>query len=56
METPGQYNITGYQDFGTTLREQKRAALLNCVPFSTRCQLIAIASDIVNPSLNLWKI
>ena len=28
METSG----TGYQDFGTTLREQKRAALLNCVP------------------------
>ena len=32
METPGHYNITGYQDFGSTLREQKRAALLNCVP------------------------
>jgi hypothetical protein len=31
METPNN-NITGYQDFGTTLREQKHAALLNCVP------------------------
>ena len=34
METPGNY-ITGYQDFGTLLREQKRAALLNCVPILT---------------------
>ena len=32
METPGHYNITGYQDFGTTLREQKHAALISCVP------------------------
>ena len=35
METPGHYNITGYQDFGTTLREQKHAALVNCVPVLT---------------------
>lgn len=32
METPGNYHITGYQDFGSTLREQKYAALVNCVP------------------------
>lgn len=35
METPGNYSIShinGYQDFGLTLREQKHAALLNCVP------------------------
>jgi hypothetical protein len=31
METPNN-SITGYQDFGTTLREQKHAALINCVP------------------------
>jgi hypothetical protein len=31
METPGNY-INGYQDFGSTLREQKYAALVNCVP------------------------
>jgi hypothetical protein len=31
METPGNY-ITGFEDFGSTLREQKHAALLNCVP------------------------
>ena len=35
METPGHYNITGYQDFGTILREQKHAALVNCVPVLT---------------------
>jgi hypothetical protein len=33
MEIPGNYNnINGFDDFGSTLREQKRAALLNCVP------------------------
>ena len=31
METPNN-SITGYQDFGTTLREQRHAALINCVP------------------------
>lgn len=34
METPGNY-ITGYDDFGNTLREQKYAALVNCVPILT---------------------
>ena len=33
METPGNYNnINGLDDLGWHLREQKRAAILNCVP------------------------
>lgn len=32
METLGNYNINGYQDFGATLREQKQTALINCIP------------------------
>jgi hypothetical protein len=34
METPGNC-INGFEDFGWNLREQKRAALLNCVPVFT---------------------
>lgn len=34
METPGNY-ITGYQCFGELLREQKHAALVNCIPVLT---------------------
>lgn len=35
METPENYtisHITGYENFGEILRQQKHAAMLNCVP------------------------
>jgi hypothetical protein len=35
METPGNYHINGFEDFGWNLREQKHAALLNCIPVFT---------------------
>ena len=35
METPGNYNITGFEDFGWNLREQKHAALVSCIPVLT---------------------